>query len=322
MKINNSGNSLIEVIIALAIFSLLSSSLVSLILGNLSILSNSGNATKGEFLAQEGIEAMRSIKNRAWNELNINSSAIQINNNEWNLAGEGTSEQIDNFSRTVYLRDVFRDSNNNIIASTSPLASSDRSTKEVRSKASWISSRNNNISVELITYLSNWNSLDYEQTNWSGGDGQQIYLLSDKFFAQDSNIDISQNGQISLSEVASSTFANSGYIKSSEFFMGDRSHANMIIWSGTIASSCVDCKIELRIKTAEDISGIANNWSATGSGPDGEDGDETDYYSASSTPEMVNQDHNDDQWIKYKATLTSNGDYSPILKSISINYKK
>jgi len=65
------GQSLLEVIIALAIFALISSALVSLSLGGFVGLEQGGEHMQAQALAQEGIEAVRSIRDRAWNENKI-----------------------------------------------------------------------------------------------------------------------------------------------------------------------------------------------------------------------------------------------------------
>ena len=56
------------------------------------------------------------------------------------------------------------------------------------------------------------------------------------------------------------------------------------------------------------------------SGPDGKDGDETDYF-ITSGGELIHPDHNGDQWIRYKVELSSDGRDTPILQEVLINYK-
>lgn len=76
--VNQKGQSLLEIILALAIFSIISASLVSVALGGFSTLEQGGEQTIAENLAQEGLEAVIAIRNRAWNELVYNTSSVSI----------------------------------------------------------------------------------------------------------------------------------------------------------------------------------------------------------------------------------------------------
>lgn len=322
MRLNNDGNSLIEVIIAIAIFTWMASSLTSLILGSFSLLSSAGNFSQAEFLAQEGLEASRAIRNRAWNELNIEKSAVQIENSAWKFAGENSSEQRGIFTRTLYLSDVYRNSSLEIVSSTSPEAKIDDYSKKVKAEVKWLSPRKKQNQVAFSTILTNWKSLDWEQSDWSGGDGQDEWSEDDLFLTQDDNIDITNNGELRLLETATGTLAELGQLESSAFFMGQYSQINSVIWEGTIAEDCEDCLVKIQIKTAEDQFGSPTDWSNTWCGPNGEDANDDDYFSSTSTAELVSIDHNGDQWLKYLITLKGDTENTPIVNSLKFNYKK
>lgn len=321
MKKEN-GNSLIEVIIALAIFTWFASSLTSLALGSLALATSTSKHSKAEFLAQEGMEIVNVIKSRAWNELNINQSGLQIIDNEWYFAGEGTSEQIGEYSRTIFLSDVFRDENYNIVPSTSPQIILDTFSKKVKAKVTWTSARNAQNYISYQSIVSNWDSLDWTQNDWSGGNGQSIWSITDRYDSQDSNMETGVTGQLTLVDIGSSTLANIAYLDSSAFDMGEYSQANSIYWTGSIPNACSVCEIQIRIKTAPDNAGSPGTWSSTWCGPNGENGDSLDYYSSSSTKELIHTDHNEDRWIKYRITLLGDSIDTPILESITINYKQ
>ena len=103
------GQSILEVIIAMAIFAMVSSAMVSLIVGSFSGLEQGGEHTRAEALAQEGIEAVRSIRDRAWNENTYSTSSVVVSGSEWIFDGEGTTEAIGQFTRTISFEDVCRD---------------------------------------------------------------------------------------------------------------------------------------------------------------------------------------------------------------------
>jgi uncharacterized repeat protein (TIGR01451 family) len=114
-----------------------------------------------------------------------------------------------------------------------------------------------------------------------------------------------------------------GYYISRSYDAGAPTVFNTIEWIWSKSSpvcSDVNCTIRLQIKTAPDAGGVPGTWSSTWSGPDGEDGDETDYYTVSSG-QMIHTDHNGDQWIKYKASFTGDQLNTPILEKVIINYQ-
>lgn len=120
---------------------------------------------------------------------------------------------------------------------------------------------------------------------------------------------------------ATVNYALSGTYVSSPFNTGAPSIFNAIEWSWNKTSAgCAGCTLRLQIKTAPDAGGSPGTWSATWCGPEGEDGDETDYFTVASG-ELISTDHNNDQWIKYRAEFAGDGHNTPILSEVRINYK-
>ena len=93
--------SLVELIIAMAIFALIVLGLTGMVVGGYTALDRSGEQTEASALAQEGIEAVRSIKNRAWNNLSYSTSGVQIVGGQWTFTGEGTVDTIGKYTRTI-----------------------------------------------------------------------------------------------------------------------------------------------------------------------------------------------------------------------------
>jgi hypothetical protein len=94
--LNNKGQSLLEVIVAMAIFVLISATMVTLSTGGFLSLNVGGEQTVAEALAGEGMEAVRAIRDRAWNEMIYNVSAVTSSNQQWLFSGEGTTERFGN----------------------------------------------------------------------------------------------------------------------------------------------------------------------------------------------------------------------------------
>ncbi|MBU1118375.1 hypothetical protein KKH43_00650 [Patescibacteria group bacterium] len=110
-------------------------------------------------------------------------------------------------------------------------------------------------------------------------------------------------------------YSPSGTYESSDF--GTASNFNLIKWTETVPPST---DLRVQIKTAPDASGSPGAWSPTWCGPEGEDGDETDYFT-NPAGELIHPDHIGDNWIKYKLSLTGPGSDTPILADITVNYK-
>lgn len=145
------GQAIIELIISLALLSLTfvttSKLFIDISYGDL----NNLNRVKAEALASEGIEALKSIHEQGWSQLvsqNFPAHAI-IADGLWRMANG--SENIDGFTRSITLNDVFRSSDNQIVESG---GTNDPSTKKFVVSVSWNSPRANILVKEL--YLSRW----------------------------------------------------------------------------------------------------------------------------------------------------------------------
>jgi len=199
IKKNQNGQILLELIVAVGIFALVASSMISLVLGGNAALLQGSDQINAQTLAQEGIEAVRAVRDRAWNEINYNQSAVATSSGQWAFSGEGTSEKIGIYTRTIIFSDVCRDVLNNI--TVCPGAYLDRHAKKVDVKITWLTSTGITDTVDRIVYVTNWDSRDWQQTDWSGGPGQSIWSDSTKFDSGDSTLDRSMLGEIKLAPV-------------------------------------------------------------------------------------------------------------------------
>ena len=193
---SQTGQSLLEVIIAMAIFAFLGSFMASFLVGSFVGLERGGEQTQAEALAQEGIEAVRSIRDSAWNKVLYNQSAVVLNSGQWVFSGEGTTEQIGQFSRNITFNDVCRDTSDEII--TCPGDYTDIHSKKITVAVDWDPTIGITNSVQQVSYLTNWDSREWIQTNWSGGSGQSIWSNQTKYFSDDNNVNISTSGEAKL----------------------------------------------------------------------------------------------------------------------------
>ena len=151
--LSNRGQSLVEIVIALGIFAVIASSSVSLVLSGLVSLERGRQLTRASALAREGLEAVRVIRDRDWNELSYSRSAVAVSGNRWVFSGEGTTEQIGEFERTIDFFPVYRDSSGNIADPGFPGARQDASSTRVAVSVNWEIRPGVTSAAERETYL-------------------------------------------------------------------------------------------------------------------------------------------------------------------------
>lgn len=153
LNINNKGLSVIEVILAAAIFVIFSAGAVSLILHSLSSTRLSGEQLIANTYASEGIDAVKSIANQSYaNLVNTLGVGVSVNgSNVWTFSG--TNNTFDKYTRVITIEDAQRDGSGNVVNSGGTV---DPNTKKVTSTVTWQFSSNRNNDVTLTTYITNW----------------------------------------------------------------------------------------------------------------------------------------------------------------------
>jgi len=138
--IHTEGQSLLELIIAIGIFVVVVSGLIFFVLDSYISGRLASEMTKANFLAEEGLEAARSIRDNSWADLTFGDHGLIISEGKWQFSGQ--SETIDGkFARVIAIKEI----------------DSDR--KKIISKVSWQFTEARPKEVKLITYLTNWAKL-------------------------------------------------------------------------------------------------------------------------------------------------------------------
>jgi len=126
-----SGFSLIEIIIASGVFALIVGSFLGvLIYFNKSAVSV-GDKTRAIFLAEEGLEVVRNIRDGDFNNLTDGNHGLAVSGGQYIFSG--TQDNTGIFTRQLNVSTIEAD------------------TKQITSQVSW-----DNSAVSLITYLTNW----------------------------------------------------------------------------------------------------------------------------------------------------------------------
>jgi len=136
LNIDQSGFSVVEIIIASAVFALIVTAFIgSLLYFNKSAMA-AGTRPRAVFLAEEGLEAARNIRDEDFSNLIDGTYGLAVSGGQWIFSG--SQDLTDNFSREVKISTI------------------DANTKEVSSKISWDKGLIDSGSVSLPTYLTNW----------------------------------------------------------------------------------------------------------------------------------------------------------------------
>lgn len=158
LNLKNKGSLLIEVLVASAIIS--TSVVASLgVLGTMAKLQYRNTARiQASFLAEEGIEAVKTLRNASWNT-NIKNLTLGTryylywNNNTWNI--NTTPTVIDGqFHRYFILNNVYRNSNFDIVSSASGGAILDSDMRDMIINVDWADEAGTS-SKSIHTYLYN-----------------------------------------------------------------------------------------------------------------------------------------------------------------------
>ncbi|MDD5252123.1 MAG: hypothetical protein PHT12_05850 [Patescibacteria group bacterium] len=166
--------SIVEALISVAIFGVLAAGTIVVMFGPLAAGADTAERSRAVFLAEEGVEAARAIRNDSWNSLAVGAHGIR-KNPRWEFFGanDQTTEGANVFTRVVTVEAVNRSGalcDGDIVTSGGCL---DLRTRKVISTVSWNSAFGIPVKmVESTTYLANWNVYDWRQstdTDWNAG---------------------------------------------------------------------------------------------------------------------------------------------------------
>ena len=147
------GSSIIEIIIALGIFIIIAASSVVIILGSFSTTRLAKEKIKATLIAQEGLEAVQSIRNQDWANLVTGTYGLEESTGIWGFASNPDIDSSGKFIRQIIVSDVERDINQEIVSSGGTI---DEDSRKATVTVNWSFTPSRQIEVTLETYLTNW----------------------------------------------------------------------------------------------------------------------------------------------------------------------
>jgi len=127
---------LVEIVLVSALFVLLSSILIGNLVYGQEATMLSGNRTRAVFLAEEGLEATRNIRDNSFANLADGTYGLYNVGGEWSLAG--SFDMVGIYTRQISISSV------------------DADTKQVISQVDWQQTPQRTGNISLTSYLSNW----------------------------------------------------------------------------------------------------------------------------------------------------------------------
>jgi len=197
IKYHNQAFSLIEVIVALGIFAILAAGVFSVVTSSYRNFYGTGDKHSLTVFAQEGIEAVRSIRDNSWQDIETVSGAgskglVKAAAGYWQF--DTTADSLGVLSRTIVVTDVERNANDEIVASGGTV---DPNTKKVTVTVTGPGIDD----YVLTTYLTNWSYKTWEQSDWSGVGAREFWSNLSVASSSYNNIDTSTASQLSLSHL-------------------------------------------------------------------------------------------------------------------------
>ena len=96
---SKSGNTLIELIVAIGVFVMIVPAIIILILGTHGGTLRAENRLKATAFAQQGYEALIAIKNYSWEDIQPGEYALSDESGYWQLVNNSSQNQIDQFDK-------------------------------------------------------------------------------------------------------------------------------------------------------------------------------------------------------------------------------
>lgn len=188
--------SLVEVVVALAVFAILAAGVFNITTSSYRNFYGKGDKQVLKEFAQEGIEAVKAIRNNSWQDIeNVsgagNQGITKDNNGYWEFSG--SSNTLDVFTRVISITDVQRNSSWEIVDAG---GTNDPLTKKVTVTVSADGMED----YVLTTYITDWAHKTWLQTDWSGVGAREFWEDAAMSSSSVTNLSTSTSGSLVLSE--------------------------------------------------------------------------------------------------------------------------
>lgn len=145
-RTNQAGFSVVEVLLASTVFAVLVTALVGALLFGQQSVANGGERARASLIAEEGLDAVRNIRDGAYANLADGTYGLAQTNNQWVLSG--TSDTTDIFTRQIIV------------------ASNGTNRKTITSRVTWPQG-STTAQLDATTQLTNWMAAIAAPKSWA-----------------------------------------------------------------------------------------------------------------------------------------------------------
>lgn len=142
---------MIEIIVATAVFMVMITGIAPLYLGVFDSNLRDADKLAAEMLLQQGLEAVRSIRDYSFSNLTTGTHGLSRGSGYWTFSG--SSDVSGKFTRTVLVENITRDSACNV---TSGAGTTDNNAKRVTVTINWDYKQGAAGSLSTVEYMTNW----------------------------------------------------------------------------------------------------------------------------------------------------------------------
>lgn len=135
----NKGFSLVEVLLSIVLLALLAGTFVSSLIYGQESERLAGDRARAVFLAEEGMEAVRNMRDENFSNLTTGTHGLAISGNQWTFSG--SSDVADVFTRSISISDI------------------DANTKNVKVDVNWKQNEQRDGIISLESRLTNWKKI-------------------------------------------------------------------------------------------------------------------------------------------------------------------
>lgn len=132
---------MVEVLLAIAIFALISTSIIYLLIDAGSTNHQNRDRVVASALADEGLEAARAIRDANWSSITAGAFGLSSNGNHWQFFGQSDIDPTNRFTRKILISKI----------------NDDRF--QITSTVSWQSILGFESSISAVTYLTHWSKI-------------------------------------------------------------------------------------------------------------------------------------------------------------------
>jgi hypothetical protein len=155
------GSLLLEIVLVTFLFGVLGTGLVATVISSSHLSKQGTEYVAATGYVKEGIEAVRSIRDREWSEVSNGTHGLTTASSYYAFAG--SSNTLDTvYTRTITVEDVYR--TGSLTGDIAPSGVLDSNTKQVTVNIVWSTLDGHIQNIDSVFYVANWSNVSWTQT--------------------------------------------------------------------------------------------------------------------------------------------------------------